>query len=119
MPATKETARLEQSLRGWKDRSPGPANMSFDDRMEAGEAPFRDSEGSRRWPTNPDTPEGREWWCEALKLGVWEHVAGGWVVRGGRPFTEAISNSRTEAITAAIHAAAAQHAKKLCNERVR
>lgn len=58
--------------------------------------------------TDPATPEGREWWAEALKMDVcWSHIHEMWYAETEYSMTDCFV-SRSAAIIAAIEAAATE-----------
>ena len=100
-------ARFEAHLRGW----------AIDDSYHYIEWPHGDvltnigSGGAGHHELTPhDTPAGREWWCEALRLDVVYDVhEGGWRVdnwAGNYSQSHFHQFSRSEAISSAILAAA-------------
>ena len=108
MTVTEAIAKLEAKLRDLR------VNPKYDDgRMLT-------QEGLTRMPHDPATAEGREWWCEALGLAVYTmEWPGGWNAHtmskgplGNMPILQVVEDSRTEAIIAAIEAAAEQYAKE-------
>ena len=56
--------------------------------------------------TDPATPDGREWWCEALWLDVYSHDRQWYVEWPGMRSLPQVCATRSEAIIAAIEAAA-------------
>ena len=105
VPATEETARFEASLRGLKYI---PKQGKYSSNGVTVYAPSYIEGRASYFFANPDMPQGREWWCEALKMDVhWNNHTWFAGIPGMYDVSTA-NDSRTKAISVAIHAAAAK-----------